>query len=49
MDKADFDYIKTGPYLAHLGGLNKTTTNQRLYKRLPDGSFEDITARFWKK
>ena len=49
VDKADFDYIKIGPYLAHLGGLNKTTTNQRLYKRLPDGSFEDITARFWKK
>lgn len=46
--KADFDYIKVGPYIAHLGALNERTTNQRLYRRLPDGTFEDITQRFWK-
>ncbi len=46
--KADFDYIKVGPYIAHLGALNRRTTNQRLYRKLPDGEFEDITSRFWK-
>jgi len=46
--KADFDYIKTGPYLSHLGGLKARTTNQRLYKRISDDEFDDITHRFWK-
>ena len=49
VNKDDFDYIKVGPYIQHLGPLNKPTTNQRLYKRQPDGSFTDITSRFWKK
>jgi anaerobic ribonucleoside-triphosphate reductase activating protein len=49
VQKADFDYIKIGPYIAHLGPLNRKTTNQRLYKRLEDNKFMDITARFWKK
>ena len=47
--KADFDYIKIGPFIRHLGPLNKPTTNQRLYRKSPSGEFEDITARFWKK
>lgn len=47
--KTDFDYIKIGPYIAHLGPLNKTTTNQRLYKQLGNQHFEDITSRFWKR
>lgn len=47
--KTDFDYIKIGPYLRHLGPLNKPTTNQRLYKKNVDGDFDDITYRFWKK
>ena len=47
--KTDFDYIKIGPYIAHLGPLSKPTTNQRLYKKMPDGVFVDITSRFWKK
>lgn len=46
--KADFDYIKTGPYIRHLGPLKQTTTNQRLYRQNDDGQFEDITHRFWK-
>lgn len=29
---ADFDYIKIGPYIEHLGGIRSSTTNQRLYK-----------------
>ena len=47
-DWQKFDYIKIGPYLAHLGPLNSPTTNQRMYRRSPDGSFEDITFRFRK-
>lgn len=44
-----FDYIKVGPYIAHLGPLNKPTTNQRLYKRTGYDQWTDITSRFWKK
>ncbi len=49
VDKQDFDFIKIGPYIKHLGSLKQATTNQRLYKRLMDGTFEDITYRFWRK
>lgn len=45
----NFDYIKLGPYIEHLGALKERTTNQRLYKKLADGSFQDITSRFWRK
>ena len=45
----DFDYIKIGPFIRHLGPLKEPTTNQRLYRQSSDGQFEDITARFWKK
>ncbi|MBQ6652173.1 MAG: anaerobic ribonucleoside-triphosphate reductase activating protein [Prevotella sp.] len=48
INQTDFDYIKIGPYIAHLGSLKDKTTNQRLYKQLPDHTFKDITARFWK-
>jgi anaerobic ribonucleoside-triphosphate reductase activating protein len=47
--KTDFDYIKVGPYIRHLGPLSKPTTNQRLYRQDDDGTFTDITYRFWKK
>jgi anaerobic ribonucleoside-triphosphate reductase activating protein len=47
--KTDFDYIKIGPYIRHLGPLNQPTTNQRLYRQSADGQFEDITSRFWNK
>ena len=49
INKDDFDYIKIGPFIKHLGSLKERTTNQRLYKRMADGSFEDITHRFWKE
>ena len=42
-----FDYIKVGPYIEHLGPLNKTTTNQVLYE-IRDGERFDITYKFWK-
>lgn len=47
--KTDFDYIKIGPFIKHLGPLKSPTTNQRLYRLIDDGTFEDITSRFWKK
>ena len=48
INQQHFDYIKVGPYLRHLGALDSPRTNQRMYRRSPDGSFEDITSRFWK-
>lgn len=43
-----FNYIKIGPYISHLGPLNKPTTNQRLYKRIGFDQWKDITHLFWK-
>ena len=48
VNKADFDYIKVGPYIRHLGPLKSPTTNQRMYRQQDDGTFEDITYRFWR-
>lgn len=48
IEKSDFDYIKTGPYIEHLGGLKSKTTNQHLYMRVSGNDFVDITCRFWK-
>ncbi len=48
INKVDFDYIKVGPYIRHLGPLKSPTTNQRLYKRMENGDFRDITYRFWR-
>jgi len=51
-----FDYIKLGHYDEELGGLDKRTTNQKLFKLTHekiDGvekiDFEDITHLFWKR
>ncbi|MCD8303983.1 MAG: anaerobic ribonucleoside-triphosphate reductase activating protein [Prevotellaceae bacterium] len=49
IDKGNFDYIKLGPYISHLGPLNKETTNQRLYRLRKGGEMEDITRLFWRK
>lgn len=48
MNLANFDYIKLGPYLAHLGALRSRQTNQRLYK-VTNGKMQDITSRFWRR
>lgn len=40
------DYYKIGSYKEECGGLNKTTTNQRLYKK-ENGEWKDITYKFW--
>ena len=47
VNKTDFDYIKVGPYIKHLGPLKSPTTNQRMYRQTEDGMFEDITSRFF--
>jgi len=44
-----FDYIKLGAWVEASGPLTSPTTNQRLYRVGPDGSMEDITARFLRK
>ncbi len=51
-----FDYIKLGHYDDELGGLNKETTNQRLFEIIHENidgvkkiTFNDITKMFWKK
>ena len=41
----NFDYIKVGPYIPELGGLDKETTNQIMYK-VDNGNLIDITYRF---
>ena len=40
-----FTYIKIGPYIPKLGGLDKETTNQIMYK-VDNGNLIDITYRF---
>lgn len=49
INKTDFDYIKIGPYIRHLGPLKSPTTNQRLFRLNSSGDFDDITPRFWSK
>ena len=41
-----FDYVKLGPYIPELGGLDKETTNQRFYRVDGDDVLVDITDRF---
>ncbi|MDD7318420.1 MAG: anaerobic ribonucleoside-triphosphate reductase activating protein [Prevotella sp.] len=49
LDRNSFDYIKLGPYIAHLGSLKERTTNQRIYRKAAPNRFDDITERFWRK
>ena len=43
------DYFKEGPYIASLGGLDSRDTNQRMWRKNEDGTYNDITYLFWKK
>lgn len=43
-----FDYMKLGPYIESLGGLDKPGTNQVFYRVGPDKELIDITERFIK-
>ena len=42
------DYYKVGPYVEKYGPMNKTTTNQRFYKK-ENNEWVDITYRFQKE
>lgn len=42
------DYLKIGRYEKDLGGLNKPTTNQKMYQ-ISNCNIEDITHIFWRK
>jgi anaerobic ribonucleoside-triphosphate reductase activating protein len=43
-----FNFIKLGPYMANLGGLDSTSTNQRFY-HVDNGKMVDMTEMFLKK
>ena len=48
-----FDYIKIGPYIKELGGLDNPNTNQRMYLNWWDEEDKvvhclNITNKFWK-
>ena len=43
----NFNYIKLGPYIESLGGLDKKTTNQKFYK-VYNNELIDITNLFQK-
>lgn len=43
----NFNYIKVGPYVKKLGGLDNPNTNQRFY-HVKDGVLVDWTYKFWK-
>lgn len=42
------NYVKLGPYIQYLGGLNSPSTNQRFYC-IENKILHDITFRFWNK
>ena len=47
-----FDYVKVGPYVERFGGLDKKTTNQRLYKVkhiMGLSRLINITEKFWNE
>lgn len=43
----NFNYIKLGPYIESLGGLNSPSTNQRFY-RVEQSGMVDLTGWFLK-
>lgn len=45
----ELDYVKIGRFIQEKGPLDSPTTNQRMYKKRPDGCWIDITDRFWAK
>lgn len=43
-----FDYVKVGAYKKDLGPITSRTTNQRMYQRHKDLTYEDITWRMFE-
>jgi anaerobic ribonucleoside-triphosphate reductase activating protein len=53
INEINFDYVKLGPYIKELGGLDNPNTNQRMYLNWYDSEDDvvhsfDITSKFWK-
>ena len=56
IDTKWFDYIKVGPYIKELGGLDDPNTNQQFYAKgnilhkmdANDNMLYDVTYKFWK-
>ena len=46
IDNKYFDYIKIGPYIKELGGLDNPNTNQRMFKREYGRHYIEITYMF---
>ena len=44
-----FDYIKIGPYIKELGGLDNPNTNQKMYQVGSNCTLNDITYKFYDK
>ena len=40
-DSSVLDYLKLGPYITELGGLKSPQTNQKFFKKSPDGVWEE--------
>lgn len=40
-DDSVLDYLKLGPYIAELGGLKSPTTNQKFFKKSPEGAWSE--------
>lgn len=49
IDDGLLDYLKLGPYIQSLGGLNNPNTNQTMYKIDDINNINDITYMFQKK
>ena len=48
-DYYNIDYYKIGSYKKEYGPLNSKTTNQRMFKKNNNGTWEDITNKFFPK
>ena len=56
LNEENFDYIKIGPYIKELGGLDNPNTNQRMFEIVVvENEYgarfyqpQDITYKFWK-
>lgn len=44
----NLDYLKIGPYKPEFGPLNKTTTNQVLYRKLPEYFMSSMVNGVWR-
>lgn len=47
--KEVLNYIKFGPYIKNLGGLDSPTSNQRFFRITENGEYEDLTYKFRKE